>query len=151
MSLTRLLSFSAALLVGLPACSGGDGSGMQQPSDPCSPEQDPGSSLSCDVQPIFTANCALSGCHAGTSPAEGQNLSAGQAFASIVNVPSNQVPRLFRVEPSDPDSSYLVIKVLGEAAQVGGTDTRMPLGLDPLSAAQIDTIRSWIAAGALNN
>jgi hypothetical protein len=112
---------------------------------------DPQSSLSCDVQPIFSASCALSGCHSGPNPAQGQNLSAGQAFANIVNVASEQVPRLFRVEPRNADSSYLVIKIEGEAGQVGGTDTRMPLDRTPLTRAQIDTIRSWINAGAMNN
>ncbi|HEY6225271.1 MAG TPA: Ig-like domain-containing protein, partial [Gemmatimonadales bacterium] len=40
--------------------------------------------LSGDVQPILTANCALSGCHisGGTSP----NLSSGSTFGSTVNV-----------------------------------------------------------------
>lgn len=104
-----------------------------------------------DVQPIFTTNCALSGCHAGSSPQENMNLSAGQAFANIVNVPSNQVPDLMRVRPGEPDSSYLVFKVEGTAESVGGLDTQMPLGGTPLPDSLIATIRAWIADGAPNN
>lgn len=102
------------------------------------------------VQSIFTQNCAFSSCHAGSSPREGMNLSAGQAYANIVGVSSSQVPRLDRVTPSNPDSSYLVLKLEGQAGLVGGIGTRMPLG-GSLTQAQIDTIRAWIATGAPNN
>jgi len=104
-----------------------------------------------DIQPIFTANCALSGCHAGTSPQQGQNLSDGLAYQSIVNVPANERAGLMRVLPSQPDSSYLVHKVQGTQASVGGSGGQMPLGGTPLSQSQIDLIRAWIAAGAKNN
>ncbi|MCZ6852858.1 MAG: CHRD domain-containing protein, partial [Gammaproteobacteria bacterium] len=77
---------------------------------------------------VFTPSCALSGCHAGASPAQGMNLSEGQAYANIVNVPSNEFPSLNRVEPNDPDNSYLIQKIEG-TAQVGA---RMPLGAGPL-------------------
>lgn len=107
--------------------------------------------LSGDVQPIFTANCTDSGCHGGTAPQLGQNLTAGQAYASIVNVPSSEVPRLMRVCPGEPDSSYLVHKVQGTQASVGGTGERMPLGGTPLSQDDINLIRAWITAGAQNN
>ncbi len=95
---------------------------------------------------IFTPSCALSGCHAGPSPQQGMNLSAGQAYAAIVSVPSTEVPSLLRVNPGKPDESYLVHKIAGTAA-VGG---RMPLGGPPLSDNLIQSMRDWIAAGALN-
>jgi hypothetical protein len=107
--------------------------------------------LSGDVQPIFTANCAFSGCHAGNSPALGQNLSAGQAYGSIVGVPSQEVPTLQRVHRSFPNLSYLVHKIQGTQGTVGGSGSRMPLGGVPLTGEEIATIRAWIAAGALNN
>ncbi len=146
----RFAVFSACVLLLAPAaCLAGDGTGAI-PVDPCDPTLDPTASLSCDVQPIFTANCALSNCHAGTNPQQGMNLSAGQAFANVVGVPSNE-SALLRVQPGFPDSSYLVHKIQGTQATVGGTGQRMPLGRNPLSPAQIDTIRAWIAAGAANN
>lgn len=106
--------------------------------------------LSSDVQPIFTASCAFSGCHGGSSPQQGMNLTAGQAHANIANVPSRE-SRLVRVCPGQPDSSYLVHKIQGTQATVGGSGDRMPLGGAPLSDAQIKTIRDWITAGAQNN
>ncbi|QXD16765.1 hypothetical protein GQ464_007455 [Rhodocaloribacter litoris] len=100
------------------------------------------------VQSIFTSNCAFSGCHAGTFPAQGLNLSAGQAYANIVNVPSQEEPSLDRVEPGDPDRSYLFMKITGAPGIRG---ERMPLGRPPLSAEQIERIRRWIEAGAPND
>ena len=76
------------------------------------------------------------------------NLSAGVAISNIVCVPSAQVPRLFRVQAGNPDSSYLVLKVEGDAGAVGGMATRMPLGFPRLSAQEIAAIRAWILAGA---
>lgn len=104
-----------------------------------------------DIQPIFTTNCALSGCHAGTLPQQNQNLSAGLAYSNIVNVASNERPGMKRVTPSLPDSSYLVHKIQGTQSTVGGSGDRMPLGGTPLTQSQADLIRAWIAAGAKNN
>ena len=105
--------------------------------------------LAANVQPILNANCAFSGCHAGTSPQQGLNLSAGVSHSNIVGVVSNE-SALFRVKAGDPDSSYLVHKIQGSQGTVGGSGVRMPLG-GTLSQDDIDTIRDWITAGALNN
>jgi len=48
------------------------------------------------------------------------------------------------VIPGDPDNSLLVLKVAGQPP----CGNRMPLGGQVLDAAQIQMIRSWIAAGA---
>jgi hypothetical protein len=99
-------------------------------------------------QTIFTLNCAVSGCHLGGSAAAQLDLSAGNAYSNLVGVASVEVPTLQRVEPGDPDNSYLVRKVEGGP---GITGVQMPRGRDPLSAEQIQAIRDWIAAGAKNN
>lgn len=150
MNAARRMTLGSILAVVMWGCLAGEGTGAAPPG-PCGPTVDPFASLACDVQPIFSASCALSNCHAGGNPQAGQNLSAGLAFSNIVNVFSSQVPRLRRVEPGNPDSSYLVLKIEGDAGAVGGMATRMPLGLPPLDPAEIDTIRSWIARGAMNN
>lgn len=144
----RWYPVGTVLLCVLAACPG-DGTGLDQNGNP----MDPGESvtLSSDVQPIFTANCAFANCHAGNDAVLGQNLSAGQAYASIVSVPSAQVPDLFRVHPSFPDSSYLVHKIQGTQGSVGGSGGRMPLGGTPLTTEEIATIRAWVTAGAPNN
>jgi hypothetical protein len=143
---------SLVILLGLAACVG-DGTGLDPTGDPtaCAPVPAGTVSFCAQVQPIFTANCAFSGCHAGASPQLGQNLSPGQAYASIVNVPSVEAPALDRVEPFDPETSYLVHKLEGTQASVGGSGGLMPLGQGALPAADIQLIRAWITEGALNN
>lgn len=126
------------------ACSG-DGTGVNGGNGTA------GVTLSADVQPILTSNCALSGCHAGVSPQEGQNLSAGQTFSNVVNVASNELPTMDRVQPGQPDSSYLVHKIQGTHLQIGGSGERMPIGRSALSASDINVIRAWIQDGARAN
>ena len=135
-----------ALVSFLGAACAGDGTGLEGVGG-----GNAGPTLSADVQPIFTATCAFSGCHVGSDPQEGQNLSAGQTFSNVVNVASNELPTMDRVEPGQPDSSYLVHKIQGTHLQVGGSGDRMPLARSPLSQAEIDVIRAWIQAGAMSN
>jgi hypothetical protein len=71
-------------------------------------------------------------------------LDADHSYSHLVNVASKEVPSLDRVEPGNPDDSYVVQKVEGTAA-VGG---QMPLGRTPLTAEQIALIRQWISEGA---
>ena len=110
----------------------------------------PSASFSGEVQPIFTQRCALSRCHVGVSPAGDMNLEQGQAYGNIVDVTSS-VPSLKRVRPGLPDSSFLVHKIQGTQASVGGSGLRMPADNCCLSQDQIDLIRSWITMGARNN
>jgi len=108
-------------------------------------------SFSQQVQPILTDRCAFSGCHASTSPAAEQSLAEGLAYVNVYNVPSQELPSMDRVEPGDPDQSYLVHKIQGTHLDVGGTGLRMPRGQEPLSQDQINLIRAWIQQGARNN
>jgi hypothetical protein len=142
----------AALLVGCAGDGTGlDENGMPMGDGPPLPEPEPSATLSADVQPILSANCALSGCHAGPNPQLGQDLSAGRTFGSVVNVSSVEVPTLRRVRPFQPDSSYLVHKIQGTQASVGGSGGRMPLIGGPLTENEVAVIRAWISAGALDN
>ncbi|MBP7147483.1 MAG: hypothetical protein KBD01_08055 [Acidobacteria bacterium] len=113
-------------------------------------------SLSRDVQPIFTANCALAGCHdpLGAAGSAGLNLQAGAIYdpaLGIVGVASAQAPGVLRVAPGDADASYLVHKLEGTQGSVGGEGERMPSGAEPLPDAAIAVIREWIDDGAPNN
>jgi Ca2+-binding RTX toxin-like protein len=94
------------------------------------------------IQPIFTDRCVE--CHSGGGAPEGLRLDAANSYNNLVNVNSREVPTLKRVKPSEPNNSYLVHKIEGNAA-VGG---QMPLGQAPLSTTQINLIREWISAGA---
>jgi hypothetical protein len=99
------------------------------------------------VQPVFTASCALGGCHAGASPPEGLNLEEGQAYGLTVDIPSVQMASLDRIEPGDPGASYLIRKIEGTNIVAN----RMPLGGDPLPLPVIDMIRRWVSEGSLDN
>ena len=137
------LSVVAGLVVLTGVACAGDGTGLE--------EFMPGGdqvTLS-DIQPIFTFNCAVSGCHTGTAPEQGMNLSAGQTFANVVNVPAMELSTMNRVTPGQPGSSYLFHKVEGTHMDVGGSGDRMPLNRSPLTQMDIDLIRAWIEAGAL--
>ena len=146
----------ALLLVTVLLGCAGDGTGLDENGMPVgdgppSPVPEPSVTLSSQVQPILAANCALSGCHAGPNPVLGQDLSVGRTFSSVVDIPSVEVPSLRRVRPFLPDSSYLVHKIQGTQASVGGSGDRMPLIGGPLTGDEIAVIRAWIAAGALDN
>jgi hypothetical protein len=76
------------------------------------------------------------------------SLAAGQTHSSTVNVPSAQQGALVRIAPGNPDASYLVRKIQGGP---GISGQQMPRGGPFLSQAEIDQIRAWVTAGALNN
>jgi len=97
---------------------------------------------------IFTPICSTCHTGVGASLPGVQDLTAGHTYASIVDVTSIENPALKRVDPSDPDNSYLVLKIQGSP---GITGVRMPAVGGPLTQAQIDEVRAWIAAGALDN
>ena len=100
--------------------------------------------LSSIQREIFNPSCVE---HHGDHAFEGDlDLRDGQSYSQLVNHPAFQVP-LDRVEPNDPQNSYLMLKLEGTTGIVGD---RMPPSA-PLSSAQIDVIRQWINAGAQNN
>ncbi|HUF72626.1 MAG TPA: Ig-like domain-containing protein [Gammaproteobacteria bacterium] len=83
-------------------------------------------------------------CHIGASAPLGLRLDDVNSYALLVGVASAQQPALQRVDPGDPDDSYLIRKLDGTATTGG----RMPLGLPALPAADIAVIRQWITDGA---
>jgi len=109
-------------------------------------------SFATDVQNIFNTSVpACTNCH---PTAAGMNLTTGSSYASIVDQNASEVPAMKRVRRFMPDSSYLVHKIQGTQAAVGGTGARMPLGCSGggcLSNAAINLIRNWILQGALQN
>jgi hypothetical protein len=103
-------------------------------------------SFSADVQTIFNNSCALSGCHAGPSPSSGLSLEAGISHAVIVNGDARQ-SALPLITPGSLEESYLYQKIDPNGSRVG---SRMPIG-GSLSAANLQTIATWITEGAANN
>jgi uncharacterized protein (TIGR03118 family) len=94
---------------------------------------------------IFTPICSTCHTGVGASLSGSMNLtSATTSFAALVGVTSSEVASLKRVTAGDPANSYIIQKL--EGTQTVGS--RMPLGGPFLSQAQIDTVKSWIQAGA---
>lgn len=103
-------------------------------------------SFSAQVQPIFNAGCAVTGCHVpgGSGP---MSLAAGVSFGTLVGVAATRGPCAGdnRVQPSNPASSALIKRLEGTCG------TRMPIGAPQLSADQLQLMRDWISQGARNN
>jgi len=102
----------------------------QSPSTPAGPRVDFGR----DIAPIFAKSCLP--CHTGEKPqgglrldTEAQALKGGQSGKAIV--------------PGHSEQSLLVKRLIGE-----GEEARMPMGANPLPAAQIKLIRAWIDQNA---
>lgn len=139
--LARQGFFVVPALLLLAACAG-NGEGLDENGEPIPPAPAPNTDFQEIQATIFTPICT--NCHIGAGAPQGLRLDAANSYALLVNVASNEVPALLRVNPGNPDASYLVQKIQGNAA-VGG---RMPLGGQPLPQDRIDLVRSWIAAGA---
>jgi hypothetical protein len=131
-------------VLALVGCAG-NGEGLDENGRPID-EGDGGGGLTADFASIqanvFTPICTT--CHSGAAAPLGLRLDEGASYALLVNAPSTEAPTLLRVNPGDPDSSYLIHKLEG-TAQVGG---RMPLGGAPLPQETIAVIRQWILEGA---
>jgi hypothetical protein len=98
---------------------------------------------------VFSPTCSTAGCHSGPSGnmlPGGMDLSnADASFADLVGITSQEDANFLRVDPNNPDGSYLIQKLEGTAS----TGVQMPFGLMPLDQSTIDDIRTWIANGAV--
>jgi hypothetical protein len=127
-------------------------------------QQTGGVSFANDVYPIVSASCALTGCHdMGITTNHWTDYTTAEAtYTRWVNGPgfdfcTDQPPYVQRVivVPGDPDASYLMLKIAPPTdapCQDPTHHRRMPPDpREPLTAASIETIRTWIAEGALQN
>jgi hypothetical protein len=133
-------------------CAGGcagNGDGLNAQGQPISSGGGSSGPITADLQSIednvFTPICSK--CHIGAGAPEGLHLDAADAYNDLVGVPSVEEPKFLRVNPGNPDLSYMVLKIEGASGIEGG---QMPLGETPLPQATIDAIRQWIANGAPN-
>lgn len=93
---------------------------------------------------IFQKRCS---CHQSESFGTPFLLTPDMAYQNLRQLSTEQ-PNLFRVDPGNPDKSYLYLKITGAE---GITLERMPKGGPYLSSDQIEAIRQWIVDGAKNN
>lgn len=101
------------------------------------------------IKQILEFNCG--GCHSEPMPQANLSLKDGDVYARLLEA-SSEVPALKLIEPSDPERSYLWLKVIGDPSIVGS-----PMPLDPLKGtrrltdAELADIKAWIEAGAVEN
>lgn len=140
MRIVRWMLLSA--VSALSACAG-NGEGLDENGRPLEEQDDTLQPTFSSIQShVLTPICTT--CHSSAAAPLGLRLDEASSYALLVNAPSVQVPAVLRVQPGNPDASYLVQKLEGTAA-VGA---RMPLGQPALPAESIAVIRQWIADGA---
>lgn len=96
---------------------------------------DPNICFERDVLPIFVSNCAKSGCHDGTSHRSGYILDNYNDIVRKGIVPGNYAASVIW--------QSVAIKVFNVS--------HMPQGASDLNATDIQTIRAWIAGGAIDS
>lgn len=108
-------------------------------------------SFAADVQPILSASCAKTTCHAGVQPDAGLDLREGQAHGELLAVATTKCSGdRVRVVAGDPAESYLFDKVRG--VDLCGTSKRMPPTPNPmLTQSELDVLEAWICSGALDD
>jgi hypothetical protein len=95
----------------------------------------------------FNYRCGT--CHSGNTPKGDLDLVDGDVYPRILG-PSSQRPELNLIEPGDPSKSYIWLKLTNDPSIV---EKGMPLDVNketlPLPQADLDAIKAWIVAGAL--
>lgn len=101
------------------------------------------------VQAIFNARCLP--CHSSENeeghPVANLDLAEGNMPRNTIAARSDQLSDgTLLINPGRPDESYIVEKIAVDEPRRG---SRMPRGMPPLSAEEIESIRSWVLGGAL--
>ena len=116
-----------------------------------------------DVLPMLRSTCgagSASTCHGTPSPvgkiSYAPSLTAAEVRAQLVGVDPSSAPTgagWKRVAAGDVTRSWLIEKITSD--DPGGTGrafgNRMPLGLPNLCAPTVQTVKAWIARGALDD
>ena len=136
------LAFVISFVILSSGCGGDSSTGPDPDQDP-DPASNRNVSYSQDIKPIFQNTCATSGCHDSGTQESGVNLSS---YQNALDSEGIQYQALV-INPGNPDESPLVDKIEPNP-EIG---QRMPLGRNPLSQTNIDSVRAWIEDGAPNN
>jgi len=120
------------------------GNAKKLPFEPGEGQPDPSATFTRVQGEVFSPSCALADCHVGPAPQAGMDLSPGAAYGQIVGVASTQQSGLARVEPGDPELSYLVRKLRGDP---GISGSPMPL-TGSISDGARQLVIDWVRRGA---
>ena len=132
-----------------PQSTGGNGGGGGNAGSGGAPE-----GTLANVQAIFDVHCT--NCHdaqkQGIPSYPSLSLVAADTYAALVNKAADAPCGGTRVVPGAPDKSFLMEKIETGVTPCFGQHMPRPFEIGPelnLSTAELETIRSWIAAGAL--
>ena len=89
-----------------------------------------------DILPVFQSNCAKSGCHDAATHEDGYELNS---YANIVKK---------GIVPGNPAASKIWESI---ALKPQSSEDFMPKDGSPLTAVQLDMIKRWITAGAVDS
>lgn len=90
---------------------------------------------------VFKKNCSVVGCHAGPFPPVNLNLEEEKFEDFLVGKPSYELNNLNLIDVDNPEQSYLIKKIRGEAGIIG---KQMPAGSSPLSKEDQKVIEDWV-------
>jgi len=99
---------------------------------------------------ILTPGCSRQTCHSAAQGTHNLSLVEGESHAALfgtapANLAAASAGKL-RVDPGNPDNSYLLDKLRGHLEETEGV--RMPKDMPKLKRSQIRLIEAWIEAGA---
>jgi hypothetical protein len=95
---------------------------------------------------VLHFSCAVEFCHGGGTMDYLTLTNESVGYSSLLDMASGPMcagSGLKRVDPLHPETSLVYLKITSPPC-----GSKMPLGLAPLGAADIDQIRRWIACGA---
>jgi len=103
----------------------------------------PACRASIDVPTLLATRCGSALCHGGgadSHPRASLDLTSPGVETRLVNRTSCDCPEFLRVDPNDPDRSFLLAKLIDPPA---GCGVRMPLD-GFLTQDELACVRSWI-------
>lgn len=89
---------------------------------------------------LFPQKCGTLGCHGVQAPSANLDLVSPNVASRLIGTPGTGCEGRALVVAAAPDQSALLDRIKG-SPECG---LRMPLGQDPLSAAEYDCVRRWI-------
>ena len=93
------------------------------------------------TESMLVKDCALSGCHDSVTTSEGLDLESTNIGGRLLGIEDSNCGGPL-ITPSAPDESMLYLKMTDDPP----CGSRMPLGLAPATAAELDCVLEWIAA-----
>lgn len=101
----------------------------------------------CAVSALLTSTCNR--CHGGGSSSGGLGWGSTQASMMQTLLGTANQANMPYITPTNPDQSYLFLKIAGRAGEVAGANSsRMPKNAAAWSDSKVSDLQNWIDTGA---